>query len=632
MYLFRVNKLITNDGTEIVPKKINIIVGANNCGKSRFLKDIRNYFGNSNYNSENMVVLKDIYYNLPTSTDEFIEKYNLDKRVIFNPNGSSYIRNYYGANLENLVHNNSIENYIDNNHIGISSDWKKDIDSFIISLNRSIPPDIDIPSQAYNIRRVSKDFMSYEIDGVTHEKEIGGSSGPYDIEQNIKSFNSRFGTLFYHYLGTEEKLFLCKKQKRYGVDALNINLLSEAQFHLDDFKKLSNLTHELFGKYLYLDRISYTDSIVIRVSDDFDFYNNIILDDERSEAKLRSYSLLDEEGDGIKNFVTSFLSIKTMNKDIILMDEPESFLHPPLAKRFGEIIAKEIEDNQQLFIATHSEDLINGILLSTPYTKINIIHIQRERNQNIFRVFCDKQVYSLKRKPVILMSNILKGLFSDKVYITESFADSALYSIIMSKYNAYSYFFFVNTESKSKAKDVMKIYDQLGIDNVAIFDFDYFRDIGTVTDTLGLRMDASSSDYCEIVRVFAKVNQYLNDRAVDRAKNAYPDYDSFSAKEKKEKARTCRDYFYHRLGLRSILDKELKSELKCVLRKLKKYGIYVLESGCLESLLEGYGLGFSDNKPVWIDNAIDLVDHMGIEEIKKMNIHDLIENKISNRM
>lgn len=41
MYNFKIKEIITNDGSKIIPKKINVIIGPNNCGKSRFLKDIK---------------------------------------------------------------------------------------------------------------------------------------------------------------------------------------------------------------------------------------------------------------------------------------------------------------------------------------------------------------------------------------------------------------------------------------------------------------------------------------------------------------------------------------------------------------------------------------------------------------
>lgn len=47
MYNFKIKKIIAYDGTEIEPKAINIIVGPNNSGKSRLLKEIKAILGAS---------------------------------------------------------------------------------------------------------------------------------------------------------------------------------------------------------------------------------------------------------------------------------------------------------------------------------------------------------------------------------------------------------------------------------------------------------------------------------------------------------------------------------------------------------------------------------------------------------
>ena len=51
---------------------------------------------------------------------------------------------------------------------------------------------------------------------------------------------------------------------------------------------------------------------------------------------------------------------------IFLIDEPESFLHPPQANIMGRIIGETLSDNQQAFISTHSEEIIKGLLEVCP--------------------------------------------------------------------------------------------------------------------------------------------------------------------------------------------------------------------------------------------------------------------------
>lgn len=51
MYQFKIDKIVVNtsDGTQdIIPKKVNILVGPNNSGKSRILKELRDYLSGDN--------------------------------------------------------------------------------------------------------------------------------------------------------------------------------------------------------------------------------------------------------------------------------------------------------------------------------------------------------------------------------------------------------------------------------------------------------------------------------------------------------------------------------------------------------------------------------------------------------
>lgn len=42
-YKSKIKKICLKNGTQWTPKKINIFIGANNCGKTQLLKDILHY-------------------------------------------------------------------------------------------------------------------------------------------------------------------------------------------------------------------------------------------------------------------------------------------------------------------------------------------------------------------------------------------------------------------------------------------------------------------------------------------------------------------------------------------------------------------------------------------------------------
>lgn len=76
---------------------------------------------------------------------------------------------------------------------------------------------------------------------------------------------------------------------------------------------------------------------------------------------------LNEQGDGMRSFASVILHLLApITPSILMLDEPEAFLHPPQARLLGELIAEERSSRAQLFVATHSPDVLNGLLNVAP--------------------------------------------------------------------------------------------------------------------------------------------------------------------------------------------------------------------------------------------------------------------------
>ena len=479
MYNFRIKSIETKDKTIINPKKINIIIGPNNSGKSQFLKDIRNILsGNNNSNCQNLIIKK-MKYVLPNNKEEFIERYRINSRVFKHADNQWLIRNYSGITNNGIEMNNSINAYLDNGNISIIEDWMNELEREIRDINHVISRDDKIildgnyPSDAVVHH---KSYVEYTKNGEIIRDSIGETSGPF-YEQNIDSENvfiNNYGRLFFNYLGTEEKLLMCKKQKKYGIQDYNTNFLSEVQFNLKLIDELSRYTKEMFNKDIYLDRYSWGENLLFRVGDDFDFIRQSSRNDNEKEIKLSEYNMLDNEGDGLKSFVTNYLALHMNDKNILLLDEPESFLHPPLAKQLGEIIANSACDNKQIFLSTHSVDLLKGILNIN--SDVNIIRITRDNDINHFNILDKEKLEEIIMNPMLASSNVLNGLFCEKVFICEAESDEQFYQYLHDRVNQYDSAFFTHGKNKQTLKDIAKSYNELGIQNYRIYDFDILKD------------------------------------------------------------------------------------------------------------------------------------------------------------
>lgn len=120
---------------------------------------------------------------------------------------------------------------------------------------------------------------------------------------------------------------------------------------------------------------------------------------------LKEQPLLNQQGDGMKSYAGILFEAIVSDLDITLIDEPEAFLHPPQMKKLGETLASKV--NGQLFIATHSSDILRGFLEGAK-GNIQILRISREGNSNIVMKAPVNTIKNLWKKPNLRYSNALE--------------------------------------------------------------------------------------------------------------------------------------------------------------------------------------------------------------------------------
>lgn len=594
MYNFKIKQIITNNGTVIIPKSINIIIGPNNSGKSQFLKDIKNSLSSHNYLNKKNITIRDMEYILPKNKEEFISRYNLHSKIFSNSDNQYYIRNYSGIYDNNIIVSNPASNYLDTGNISITSNWEIDLQRQITNFDHFICNDekiIEGENYPQNAIIHNERYIEIEENGKKVKKTIAGSEGPLYEEKgaSIKNFINLYGNLFFNYLGTEEKLLMCKRQKQYGLQDHNTNFLSEVQFNSKLLGELSSYTKTMFNKDIYLDRFSWGESILFRVGDNFDFIRSASRNDSEVEIKLKDYNALDNEGDGIKSFVTNYIALNMNDKNILLLDEPESFLHPPLAKQLGEIIAKSSSENKQIFISTHNADLLKGIL--NVNKDVNIIRITRDKEFNQFNLLKKEAIEQIISNSMLLSSNILNGLFCEKVYICEAESDEEFFQSLHDKINLYDNAFFTHGKNKQTLKDISKIYNTLSIPNYRIYDFDILKDEDF---NKALNTFINEQDKNKYIEIRKKVNEVLKEES------------------------------YANGGINDIKEDELRNMVINMFNDLKKSKIIILEHGCLESTLDDLGIKYTKNKNKWFEKAMGLVYESSNDIIESSNIYKWI--------
>jgi ABC-type cobalamin/Fe3+-siderophores transport system ATPase subunit len=148
--------------------------------------------------------------------------------------------------------------------------------------------------------------------------------------------------------------------------------------------------------------------------------------------ELEQQPHLAEEGDGLKSFVGCLLAVLCGAHKVLLIDEPEAFLHPPQVRKLGRVHAESAHRlERQIIAATHSSDLIRGAL-STP-RDICICRMERTGNTNSAILLDNTQIRDLLGNPILQSSNVIDGAFHQGVVVCEADADRRFYESLSAR-------------------------------------------------------------------------------------------------------------------------------------------------------------------------------------------------------
>ena len=270
-------------------------------------------------------------------------------------------------------------------------------------------------------------FIDYQGN---YQLPLSGSAFPLDTLKSYWTHHRLFNGLneaFVKRLATENRITLSNALERSVQPARSpIYKLNKSE---DVASQISDYFHEAFGEDLIVNRNemqtipSHVEKAPDKKSytmDQHDEYYELI-------AKLPK---LQDQGDGMRSFASVLLDTFTSDYSITLIDEPEAFLHPPQARLLGKMLAQHTPQNRQLFLSTHSEDFLQG-LLDANNDNVTVIRIDRHEDINRMSVLENEKIKNLWGNPILKYSNILSGLFHEKVVVCESDYDCLFYQAVM---------------------------------------------------------------------------------------------------------------------------------------------------------------------------------------------------------
>jgi len=564
MYSFKINKMIFKNGVEISPGCLTIIVGPNNSGKSRILKDLLSL--GSRENSQTTIV-QNIEYPIPTSFREVVESYNIRPNV-------DKLGNYELCPL---------------------------------------PSNMSDPTTQVLGQINWDDFCSTKLDDPVYRQKL----------------RRYFGNYFMTFLNTEDRLKLLNQSTFGAVDmrrtTMNlIHLLYKEGIAKE--KLLNILIKEAFNKEVKLD-YSALNTMLLRVADDF---NGVPSDMREAFNSLEKYETLDDQGDGLKSFAATALAMIVVARPVLLIDEPEAFLHPPQAMRIGEIIADYSTQDHQIIVASHSADLLRGILAKRQ--DIQVMRIERNKNCNEINPIDAADLDKINKDPLLSSSRILDSIFYKGSVITEGDTDSTFYQRVARRVRNLDDIHYANAFNKQTVSRMAEPFVKLGIRFAAIVDFDILND-ATTFEKIVKEMGMGGDDLESSLKMVKKIIQEIESKDASRQRDdLITALEQLGIEARKEYVSTnpLNDLVKLRIALGRLRDKSsvwdtykangfnaLPSHLWSDFYQLdilcKKYGLFIVPCGEVESWLKNYGVNNKKSRK-WIEAALIGLDSIDVSK------------------
>ncbi|MDW3094619.1 MAG: AAA family ATPase [Gammaproteobacteria bacterium] len=289
---------------------------------------------------------------------------------------------------------------------------------------------------------------------------------------------------------------------------------------------------------------------------------------------------INEASDGVKAFTGMLTEIIAGDPNILLIDEPEAFLHPALSFNLGkEVSQASLEAEKRLFISTHSPSFVMGCIQSD--APVNIVRLTYRDSVATARILPNDDILKLMRNPLLRSTRVMSGLFAESVIVTESDTDRAFYEEINERLLRFNPDFgipnclFINAQNKQTVHTIIRPLRELGIPTAGIIDVDILKEGGSVWAQF-----LSGAFVPEIVR-----NAFSHSRSDLKKK-----LDESGLNMKKD-------------GGIDILDSDDRQAAIDLFDQLDEYGLFVVRNGELESWLKT--LNVTGHGPSWLINIFE---------------------------
>ncbi len=307
-------------------------------------------------------------------------------------------------------------------------------------------------------------------------------------------------------------------------------------------------------------------------------------------------------GDGTRCFMGIVSALWGTAYQIIFIDEPEAFLHPPLQKKLGCYMSALASTRRgTLVAATHSPDYLMGCIETQPKSTIVRLTYDKDSEQGTATVLPPETISEFMKKPLLRSSKVLSALFHERAVVVEGDGDRALYEEInrqlFDRQRGAGDIAFLNANGWPSISKIITLLRKIDVVVSAIMDLDVIRERGdnwsAIFEAFGVPVESRSK--------LLKKRDALKS-SIETVIKKEEEYKRISEPSSEKQLEKQSDYIKKRFkecGILLLQDSGEKSNAKVFLSEMEKYGLYFVPNGCLSSWLPQFGIQ-SKNEQEWV--------------------------------
>lgn len=425
----------------------------------------------------------------------------------------------------------------------------------------------------------NQDLQDHQIQSLEESDDI--------TKHNRFEYLTRFKVAL---LDASSRLDIAESSRTYDVsDGYPQDILQKLYTAPDARQRLRDAFRDTFGKDILLD-FSSLQRFILRITDDFGENDNDLLE---PPGDYSTYKRIDDQGAGFKSFAGVVISLLLTEDRVVLLDEPEAFLHPAQARQFGSWMANHAtEIPGQLIIATHNSHFLTGILSSSD--GISIHRLNRSDDHTKYNTMPKEATSELASDPLLSNQRVIEGVFHKGVVVCEADGDALIYRFALEEEFDERAFLFTHAQNRQTIDRITEVLTEAAIPRVAVSDIDILREPVEFGELL-TSLDSCDDDFQNVMNICNQFNQSLRENDVN--------WDELKENGKQEIPESAEEYFQELYNMG------------------RNYGLFIVDVGELEGWLD---LGIRKG-PEWVIEALDEIDEGNCSEELKEFVAEIQE-------